>query len=307
MKKNLITLIIVFAAVQAYGQIFVKLGSTGDGSSWDSAFGDLNSALEVAQEGQQVWVTAGEYKPTSSNDRTASFNVPNGIQLLGGFAGYEATAAERDAQNNVTVLSGNIGAFDSNEDNSFTVIYLSNVSNATTIDGFTITGGYADGTGAPGDINRCGGAIYNDGSYGLSNPTITNCVFKSNFGRDGAAIYNYGIGGEASATITNCSFEFNKADHDGGAINNDGNGGKSNSKIRSCKFVNNEASYGAGIINKAENGESMPLIANCSFTSNTSYMEGSSVYNFPFEGVNCKPIISNCSYNGNIQSVGEDT
>ena len=306
MKKNLITLIAVFTVIQAFGQVFVKEGSKGNGSSWEDAFGTLTEALESAQYGDEIWVAAGEYKPTTTNDRSASFNIPDGIKVLGGFAGFEQSTEERDALNNATILSGNIGAYDSKEDNSYTVIYLSKVSESTTIDGFTITDGYADGTGVSGDINRCGGAIYNDGSYGISNPTIKNCIFKSNYGRDGAAIYNYGAGGEASATIVNCSFEFNKADHDGGAINNDGNGGKSNSKIKACKFVNNEASYGAGIINKAENGESKPLIVNCSFTRNTSYMEGSSVYNFPFEGVNCKPIITNCSYSGNIQSVGDD-
>ncbi len=308
MKKILITLTVLFAAAYLIAQetIYVKQGSNGDGTSWSNAFNNLNDALNQAIAGDQVWVAAGTYTPTEGGNRDASFNIPTNVKVYGGFAGEETSLLERNTQDNVTILSGEIGNKNTTEDNSYTVVTFSKVAAGTILDGFSITGGFANGTGSSGDIRRCGGAIYNDGSFTSSTPVINNCVFKGNYGRDGAAIYNYGDGGDASATITNCSFIFNKADHDGGAINNDGNNGVSNPQIRNCKFTKNEASYGAGIINKAENGVSKPLIIDCSFSSNTSYMEGSSVYNFPFEGNNCKPIIKNCSYNGNKQSVGED-
>lgn len=292
--------------MQLQGQIYVKQGSNGNGTSWQNAYGDVQQALEQAQEGDQIWVAKGIYTPTKGNDRFASFNIPNGVELYGGFAGNESDIFARNFDQNPTILSGEIGNPDLKEDNSFTVVYFNNVSDATIINGFTITGGYADGTGEKGDMRRCGGGLFNDGSNGTSNPVIENCIFKSNYGRDGGAIYSFANNGEASASILDCSFLFNKADHDGGAINNDGNNGKCNPIIKNCAFINNEASYGAGILNQGTFGETNPLIAYCDFSSNVSYIEGSSIYNFGNSNGKCNPVIRDCIFKDNISSIGSD-
>ncbi|CCQ50309.1 hypothetical protein [Crocosphaera watsonii] len=54
--------------------IYVKSGSTGNGSSWNSAFGTLQSAIAAAQAGDQIWVAAGTYTPTTGLDRNLLFS-----------------------------------------------------------------------------------------------------------------------------------------------------------------------------------------------------------------------------------------
>lgn len=285
--------------------IFVKAGSNGDGSTWGTAFGDLQPALKTAQAGDQIWVAAGKYLPTKDNNRSIAFVIPNGVELCGGFAGHEASLAERNWTKNLTILSGEIGSH-SIDDNSYTVVYTKNVSQSTVIDGFVITGGTANGTGAKGDISRCGAGWYNDGSNGESSPVIANCVFTNNYGRDGAALYNFAQNGVTSPTIQNCKFTYNRADLDGGAIYNNGDNGICSPMIESCMFEQNEATYGAGILNAANHGEAKPLIINCEFVKNISYIRGGSIFNQRGEASTNEPIVQNCRFADNSATVGRE-
>ncbi|MEL6945768.1 MAG: N-acetylmuramoyl-L-alanine amidase, partial [Bacteroidota bacterium] len=167
--------------------IYVKEGSNGDGSSWESPTGNLISALETAKYGDQIWIAAGNYLPTTSNDRSTYFEVKDGIGIYGGFNGTEISLNQRDWKNNRTVLSGNIGTA-SIDDNSYTILYTNNVSESTIIDGLIFRGGTANGTGQEGTLERCGGAWFNDGRRGKSNPKIINCIFNGNQARDGGEI-----------------------------------------------------------------------------------------------------------------------
>ena len=94
----------------------------GDGTTWATAFSDLESALAVAVDGDDVWVAEGVYTPSEPFDLDASgevdprevtFRVPSGVAVYGGFDGSEGTLMERDWLVNVTVLSGDI---DGNDD-----------------------------------------------------------------------------------------------------------------------------------------------------------------------------------------------
>lgn len=308
-QTNFITLVLVLAcALTAQAQIFVRSGANGDGSSWQNAFGDLQSALAVARQSGpvQIWVAAGKYVPSTTGDRDASFHIPDGVVLLGGFAGFESRPEQRNWRENLTVLSGEIGSPKSLDDNSYTVVYTQNVSTATKIDGFVISSGTANGTvRQKGAQQRSGAGWYNDGSNGYSNPTILNCLFINNYGRDGAALYNYASNGVASPRIENCQFVNNHADLDGGALYNNGSFGISSPTIINCLFEENEASYGAAIFNIAEGGECLPKIIRSTFNRNLSYVRGSSVYNNrEFSGACDAELDSSCSFNGNIDKVG---
>ena len=155
----------------------------GNGKNWDNAFNNLQDALRAATNGSEIWVASGTYLPTKGTDRGTSFVIPNGVKLFGGFAGTEKTAAQRNVAQNPTILSGNIGSQDA-EDNTYNVIYTRNVSESTVLDGFIVSGGYANGEGTASNRQRSGGAWYNEGSaQGQSNPTITNCTFIDNFAK----------------------------------------------------------------------------------------------------------------------------
>lgn len=146
----------------------------GDGSSWAQAFDDLQLAIGAAASGEEIWVARGVYQPTSGVDRTISFTLKEGVAIYGGFAGIEEQRDQRndDPASNGTVLSGDIDGNDINTDgnfiaeqhthiqglNSFHVV-SSSAGGATAnavLDGFTITGGQADGSGE----NGLGGGLY---------------------------------------------------------------------------------------------------------------------------------------------------
>src|SRR4029078_6773345 len=91
-----------------------------------------------------------------------------GVGIYGGFVGTETLRTQRDATANLTILSGEIGTT-AGTDNSIHVV-IDNGSNSTAImDGFTITGGYADQPG----LDSFGGGILLTGLSSFANCTVT--------------------------------------------------------------------------------------------------------------------------------------
>ena len=77
-----------------------------DGTSWADAYTDLQDAInQILPAGQQVWVAAGIYKPTSGSDLDNSgattsrewyFQLRQGLAVYGGFDGTETERTQRD-------------------------------------------------------------------------------------------------------------------------------------------------------------------------------------------------------------------
>lgn len=287
-------------------RIFVKTNGNGNGSSWASPLGSLHQALAMAGPGSEIWVARGEYLTTSGKDRNIYFKIPNGVKLYGGFAGTELSIAQRNIEHNPTMLSGEIGT-NAKEDNAFTVVYTENVSSATVVDGFIITGGVADKE-LPTDVKSAevgGGGWYNNATAGVSNPIIRNCKFIDNSAREGAGFFNVANGGEASPSIEKCQFIRNIAQLDGGAIYNGSFGGKSLPRISNCRFENNVATYGAGIMNKAYAGSLVALVKVCEFISNKAHFRGAAIYNdFSGDGAS-KSLLVGVILQRNLSSVGD--
>jgi len=120
--------------------LFAKPGGATDGfcTSWATAC-ELSFALSSAVSSQEIWVAAGTYKPTAGSDRTATFQLKAGVALYGGFAGDEATRAERDWAAHVTTLSGDLGVANNTTDNSYHVV---TGATGATLDGFTCKNRY---------------------------------------------------------------------------------------------------------------------------------------------------------------------
>lgn len=209
-------------------------GPTYDGSSWNSAYVDLQQAIAVAVAEDEIRVADGLYKPTSGTDRTISFRLLGGVKLLGGYAG--AGAANPDARDTglyVSVLSGEIGAAGDYSDNSYHVVHEGTSNSSSLLEGFTITRG--NGNGATNTTDR-GGGIFIEGRP----VTIRRCIFIENIATRGGALSN---SSQTSPKIDNCEFVRNQASTNGGAIYN-----TNNLVLNNCIVAGNVAgSDGGGI------------------------------------------------------------
>jgi len=287
--------------------IYVQLNAPGDGSSWERAMPNLQTALGMAKTDDQVWVARGVYFPTDNQDRSVSFHLKDGVTLYGSFAGFETDIEQRNIAENYSVLSGEIGN-SSKTDNTLNVLYSDCVSINTIVDGFIITGGYADGAGLMGDRSSSGGGMYNFGSSTCtsSGPTIINCRFIDNTARDGGAIYNFAdIKGECKPVISNCVFQNNTAFLGGGAIfNNANNQGKCITKIADNHFMSNSAGFGGAVFNLSQNGICQTIIENSRFAKNKAMIQGGGIFNAGINGNSYTKLNTKCEFLENMAPKG---
>lgn len=276
----------------AQNTIYVKAGGLGDGTSWETATGELRLVLDTVAIGTQIWVAEGIYYPTncdpcSESQRDITFQIPDSITLLGGFMGIEEEATDRDWQAHPTILSGNIDQDNTPTFNARSVIWTYHVSAALVVDGFIIEDAYASSSEPfVSARENSGGAWYNEGALAEShsNPTIRNCVFRNNtVSGFGGAIFNYGgFSGQASPILEHCIFENNTANFGGGAVFNDGSfSGESNPSFQNCDFTNNlalESGGGAVFSQGTEDGNSSPSFLHCDFSNNTTHYDGGALY-----------------------------
>jgi hypothetical protein len=242
--------------------IYVDATAPGNksGTSWTNAYTDLQSALSAATAGTTIEVSQGTYYPTSGSDRTATFNLINGVKLEGGFAGLGTDNPNaRNISLYTTTLSGEIGMTGDSSEFSYHVVMSIGNDTTAVLDGFTITDGNADGDSAPNEGN--GGGIY----IGSGGPTISNCTFTENNGIYGGAVEM----SEGTPFISNCIFAEN-AGWAGGAIYD----GASSFTIVDCAFINNQCPSVGGAIN---NANSSVAITNCSFSGNSAPSGGAIV------------------------------
>ncbi len=240
------------------------IGPVHDGTSWETAFTDLQSALGAGSSCTEVWVAAGVYMPTpSATLRSATFQLKDGVALYGGFNGTETDRLQRNPMANLTILSGDIdhndsqspvitdlGTVNGNSTNSYNVV--TGVTGAV-LDGFTITAGYANGG------NYSGGGLYNYSS----SLTLTNVTFRGNYASmDGGGLYNY----SANPAITDITFKGNSATNGGGMASY-----FSGLTLVNCTFSGNSATtMGGGLYSRS----AAPLLNNLTFTGNSAVNGG---------------------------------
>lgn len=76
-----------------------------DGKSWDTPFGNLQSAIDAAAlTGDEVWVAKGSYT-------MVNLALKPGVRIYGGFTGTETDRSQRDITTNQTIIIA--GSYDS--------------------------------------------------------------------------------------------------------------------------------------------------------------------------------------------------
>ena len=239
-------------------------------------YGFIQAAIDDAGDGDEIQVAPGTYYE--------AINFNGKAVRLYSSGGPEVT----------TIDPKGIGG-------AYHVVQCVNGEDANTIlEGFTITGGNADG---PDAADKLGGGMYNKNSnpmvinctfsgnsasrYGggmynsYSSPTVTGCTFTGNSTTYGGGMYNY----NSSPTVTNCTFSDNSANADGGGMYNV----VGSPTIIKCTFSGNSAYWGGGMCNR----QNSPTVTNCTFSGNsTTY--GGGMYNY-----NSSPTVTNCTFSGN--------
>lgn len=253
--------------------VFVDAAAVGDnnGASWEDAFVDLQSALRLARANplgpSEIWIAAGEYRPDyGCGGRNLSFFLSPGDQIYGGFSGTETLRDQRDPATNVTVLTGDLSGNDTSDpatraDNSFHVVQCSFTSPGTLLDGMTIRGGRADGSGFK--DARAGGLWI---EYGA--PTIRNCTFVENScSANGGAVW---IERGAEPIFEDCRFDSNRSDEYAGAVQMT----QSSVEFYDCMWEDNSAEFRAGAMLV---DQSSAYLENCTLIGNETNGVGGAV------------------------------
>jgi len=331
-------------------EVFPQTGTcrvTEQGTS--QGFGDWNDPMNLQTalsdvSCQQVWIKKGTYRPTNGSDRSISFVIRPGVQVLGGFDGFESDPGQRqNPAANMTELSGDIGGIGDLSDNSFHVVYFDGtqgtgvyastvLADLTVKDGRTsvglfdfpnnVGGGiFCDGSGLnsvcspllmnliiTGNHAISGGGMYNHAANdGLSSPGLINVTFEYNYADQGAGMLNNGAeGGQSSPTLLFVDFNENDAiGGSGGGMYNNGFTGFSRPRLTQVNFTNNDAAYGGGMYNSGRNlGISNPQLNQVSFTNNTATADGGAMWNAGFDGGQSQPELTDVTFTDNQANRG---
>ena len=228
----------------------VTTTGTGDGSSWTQPMSLQAALMASTMAGDQVWIAAGRYKP-HADDRTATFTIPEGVLVYGGFDPV-VDASDIDASSRsgaATILSGDLLGDDiarpeatedqttynaSRDDNSYTVVTVSGAD--VVLDGLTISGGERGTEEASFSSTEYHGAgLY--GGFGAGGLTLQDVILRSNNAEnEGGGAYF-----KSAVSMTNATFTNNTATEDGG-------GAYFNwiTTITGSTFSNNRTSDGSG-------------------------------------------------------------
>lgn len=224
-------------------------GSIHDGKSWNTAYSNLQDALNKATATpgiDQIWIAQGTYLPSKiyspdgvvggasglNDAHLKTFDIPTGTTLYGGFKAGMTSLAQANPDKYVTILSGDLLGNDINNpsnanyaatkaDNAWHVVTMGNdISQSgvtASLNGLSIFDGYANGPGGAAfspftfNHNFGGGAYIAFDSVVSMNDTL----FQNNFAAsDGGGIFTNNV----DFTVSNSTFLNNTALVRGGGI-----------------------------------------------------------------------------------------
>jgi len=269
-----------------------SVSSSGNGTSWATAFKTLDEALFVAHTCPNVTtinVAAGTYKPTKkpfdggvelilSNERFNTFHIPSNVAMYGG---YPSGGGTRDVAANPTILSGDLadndvfdinnGGYQSNTglDNCFHVVLMLTASGHTSIlDGFYVLGGNANAGGhlfVNGDFifNEEGGGV---SAYSYGTQILNNNTFYHNRANLGGGVFAIN---RSIQTLSNNTHYHNRANLGGGVFAGSNIGSQ---RVANNVFYGNVAISGGGVY--AENTSTQTLCNNTIYNNAAVYVGG---------------------------------
>lgn len=277
---------------------------SGDGKSWNGAFKTLQEALDAATSGDQIYVAKGTYYPSQAylpvgtpTSRHNTFKLKSGLAIYGGYD--DQGNGTRDITANETILSGDLSKNDvpkgdanyatNKADNAYNVVVVTAGTTGVMLDGFTITGGYGNGTDARNDGGAShptyygAGILLRNADGAFKNLKIIGNVIDPNHATNVA----YGGGFFISTTsanlveLDNVEFVDNESNNSGAA---QGNGGAmylagADLKLNRLKFYNNTAkTNGGAILSSIFAGTSNIKLGNSVFYNNRASTYGGAIY-----------------------------
>ncbi|MCF8359029.1 MAG: family 43 glycosylhydrolase [Prolixibacteraceae bacterium] len=234
--------------------VFVsKDGNNKNGTTWIDAYTSLQTAIDKAKNGTQIWVARGIY------EAPVEIVLRKGLYIYGGFKGDEAFRNQRDIEKNRVTIDG--------RQNANHVISIVN-SSYIRIDGLKIANGYANGSSFQ---NKYGAGLHI--LRGGETIRVANCTFENNHAEQDAGALYASVG--AAPLIINCTFRNNNSKRNGGAAAvycNAANG--YHTKFFNCTFDNNYAMENGGSIYFDTNRQKAGLLSiiNCTLTNNYSQL-----------------------------------
>ncbi|MBL8800640.1 MAG: right-handed parallel beta-helix repeat-containing protein [Planctomycetes bacterium] len=249
-------------------RVYVRANATGanNGLSWADAFTDLQAGIDLAATGVtltgEVWVAGGTYVPTRRtiplDARSATYQLVNGVKLLGGFAGNETSLSQRVLGPTPSVLTGDLpGAI-----RAYHVLIGSGVGPTAVLDGFTVRRGLANSSG----VNETGGAAY----LTSASPTIRLCTFSDNTASFGGALY---LASASNPSIASCTFNNNVGNNAGGALYA---AGGAQTTLTSVTFQSNQAAMNGAAVYLAP--LSSLAAVNCAWNNNSTSQQGGGIW-----------------------------
>lgn len=215
-------------------------GCPTNGLSWAAAFTDLQCALDEALPGEDIWITTGLFAPGISQQ--VSFDIPDGVDVLGDFTGTENDPTQRppyNTQSPGTLLWGDLFL----DDGSFPYVPLGNNSYHilrifpgvdTTLDRLAVWMGNANKITAP--VENSGGGL--QVFAGAGKVILKDVAFLfNNASQDGAGLMTL-----SPLTLNNVRFFENTAGGDGGGIFS-----TAALTMIGGEFQGNEAANGGGV------------------------------------------------------------
>ncbi|WP_294544120.1 BACON domain-containing carbohydrate-binding protein [uncultured Bacteroides sp.] len=219
----------LFISQRACSQIvYVKAGSSGDGTSWERAFGTVEEGIAACADygNMELWIAAGEYQLKNWT------YLKKGVNMYGGFKGTENKLKDRDMTKKSTLIAAPFNAYPS--------IYGNKMSAGVHcyVDGFVFTG--SNVTLGEGSVAFWSGWIlrnciitnnkaYRDAGGAFFNATLINCLICNNTTADN---------GSAKATSSIVNAQEGTRLYNVTIVNNESSGSSSGLRINGGAVYN---------------------------------------------------------------------